>query len=386
MSSDSNLDLSALDKVLLHLKDNWHHRNDREFPIAVTQKGISEATGLRLTHVPRTLKRLANRELVHDIKGHIQGEKRRYKSYFLTDKGLAEVNSLVKHLKSQSVTCQGTETLVSKILAEDKSSKLLPVFLALAGDQEVSKPVSCTMAGSIPSISGFVNRELELEKLGQMLEDPQSKAMIIYGSNGYGTSTLAGKFLEQNSQKWSAAWVPMHKSFPKFKKEMEKILGQLIPDLELKLEQPEELAAQLDSKKIILVLDNYFEATDDLVYYLTDFITAIKEIQNFNLLVTASESTPSYERFYTIMDIHDGTVGEVHIRGLDIQHCQEILGVPDIDPEAMKRLLMFTMGKPATLKLLARGDADAIKEHTRFSPEEIKLMLYLKSQTISDVE
>ena len=134
------------------------------------------------------------------------------------------------------------------------------------------------------------------------------------------------------------------------------------------------------------MLDNYFEATDDLVDYLTDFITAIKEIQNFNLLVTASESTPSYERFYTIMDIHDGTVGEVHIRGLDIQHCQEILGVPDIDPEAMKRLLMFTMGKPATLKLLARGDADAIKEHTRFSPEEIKLMLYLKSQTISDVE
>ncbi len=382
MSSETGLNLTSLDKVLLHLKDNWHHRNDREFPIAVTQKGISEATGLRLTHVPRTLKRLAERELVHDIKGHIKGEKRRYKSYFLTDKGLAEVNSLVKHLKSQTVKCQGTETLVSKILAEDKSTKLLPIMRKLAGEGDLPEPTRCKMTGPIPSIEGFVNRELELEKLGQMLEDPQSKAMIIYGSQGYGTSTLAGKFLDLNSQKWSAAWVPMQKSFPKFKKEMEKILGQLIPDVELELEKPEKLAAQLDGKKIILVMDNYFEATEDLVYYLAGFIGAIKETQNFNLLVTASESTPSYERFYTIMDIHDGTVGEVHIRGLDIEHCQEILNVPDINPESMKRLFMFTMGKPATLKLLARGDAEAIKEHTRFSPEEIKLMLYLKSQRV----
>lgn len=386
MSEEPGLDLTSLDKVLLHLKDNWHHRNDREFPVAVTQKGISEATGLRLTHVPRTLKRLAERELVHDIKGHIKGEKRRYKSYFLTDKGLAEVNSLVKHLKSQSVKYQGEEELVSDIMAQEKCTSLLPFMRKLAGEGDLPEPVRCKMAGPIPSIAGFVNRELELEKLGQMLEDLQSKAMIIYGSQGYGTSTLAAKFLDQNSQKWSAAWVPMHKSFPKFKKEMEKILGQLISGIELKLEHPEELAAQLDGKKIVLVLDNYFEATDDLVDYLAGLIAAIKEIENFNLLVTASESTPSYERFYTIMDIHDGTVGEVHIRGLDIEHCQKILAVPDIDPEAMKRLLMFTMGKPATLKLLAEGDAEAIKENTKFSPEEIKLMLYLKSQSISDVK
>ncbi len=382
MSSDSSLDLTALDKVLLHLKDNWHHRNDREFPAAVTQKGISEVTGLRLTHVPRTLKRLADRELVHDIKGHVKGEKRRYKLYFLTEKGLEEVNSLVKHLKSQSVKYLGAETLVRDILAEEKPGKLLSAFLALAGDHEISRPVSCTTAGPIPSIDGFVNREVELEKLGQMQEDSRLRTIVIYGSRGYGTSTLAAKFLEQNSHKWSAAWVPMLKSFPGFKKEMEITVGQLVPGIELELEHPEKLAAQLDGKKIILVLDNYYEATDDLVEYLVGFIAAIKEIQNFNLLVTTRESTPSYERFYTIMDIHDGTIGEVHIRGLDIEHCQEILGVPDIDPEAMKRLLMFTMGKPSTLKLLAKGDAEAMKVQTKFSPEEIKLMLYLKSQTV----
>ncbi|MCK5397647.1 MAG: hypothetical protein KAJ33_05305 [Thermoplasmata archaeon] len=377
-----SIDLTALDKILLHLKDNWHHRNDKEYPVSITQKGISEATGLRLSHVPRTLKTLAERELVKDIKGHVKGEKRRYKSYFLTDKGLAEVKSVLEHIKGQTVSYDGKETQVSEILAKEKTICILPLMLTLAGEASQVISYQCKMAGPIPSIEGFVNREAELENLGQMLEKSQSKITIIYGSQGYGTSTLASKFLDLNNSKWSAAWVPMHNSFPAFKKEMEKTLCQLIPDIELELERPEELAAQLDNKKIILVMDNYFEATDDLVEYLTGFIAAIKEIEGFNLLVTARENTPSYERFYTIMDIHDGTVNEVHIRGLDIEHCQEILGVPDIDPEAMKRLYMFTMGKPPTLKLLAREDVEAMKQHTKFSPEEIKLMLYLKGQRV----
>ena len=382
MSSEPNLNLTALDKILIHLKDNWHHRNDKEFPVSITQRGISDATGLRLSHVPRTLKTLAERELVHDIKGHVKGEKRRYKSYFLTEKGLVEVKSVMEHIKSQTISYDGKEMQVSEIMAREKATCLLPLMLILAGEASAVKTIQCKMAGPIPSIKGFVNREVELEKVGQMLEKTQLKVSIIYGSQGYGTSSLAAKFIGLNNTKWSAAWVPMYKSFSKFKKEMEKTLEQLIPDIQLELERPEALAAQLDGKKIILVMDNYFEATDDLVEYLAGFIAAIKEIQDFNLLVTASESTPSYERFYTIMDIHDGTVDEVHIRGLDIQHCQEILGVPDIDPDAMKRLYMFTMGKPPTLKLLALEDVEAMKEHTRFSPEEIKLMLYLKSQRV----
>jgi len=381
MSSGSSINLTAIDKVLIHLKDNWHHRNDKEFPVSITQKGISEATGLRLTHVPRALKTLAERELVHDIKGYVKGEKRRYKSYFLTEEGLEAVNKLLEHLKSQTVVYDEKECLVSDILTGKDVGNILPALLAIECD-EPARPISCVKIGPIPSIEGFVNREAELEKLGSMLEDNSHKVMFIYGSRGYGSSALAAKFLDQKCQRWSAVWVTMYNTFPIFKNEMENMLEQLIPDINLNLEKPQQLASQLDGKKIILILDKYFEATDDLVEYLAGFVEAVKNISEFKLLVTASESTPSYDRFYTIMDIHDGTVGEVHIRGLDIEHCQEILDVPDIDPEAMKRLLMFTMGKPTTLKLLAQGDAEVMKEQTRFSPEEIKLMLYLKSQRV----
>ena len=58
MNSKTGLDLTATDRVLIHLRDYMHHADDKEYPQAMTQKGISEATGLRLTHVPRTLKGL----------------------------------------------------------------------------------------------------------------------------------------------------------------------------------------------------------------------------------------------------------------------------------------------------------------------------------------
>jgi hypothetical protein len=171
---------------------------------------------------------------------------------------MAEANSLVEHLKSQTVVYQGAETQVSEILKDDSSGQLLPVFLALADDGEARKSMNRKIAGSIPPIDGFVNREEELEKLNEMLEDELSKVMVIYGSQGYGTSTLAAKFLDLNNRKWSAAWIPMHKSFPDFKREMEDILGQLISDMELELDHPEKLAALLDGRRIILVLDNFF--------------------------------------------------------------------------------------------------------------------------------
>ena len=382
MSEETGLELNALDKVLLHLKDNWHHRNDKVFPVSITQKGISEATGLRLSHVPRTLKKLSQRELVEDQKAHVKGEKRRYKSYFLTRKGLEEANALVEHLKSQAISHEGKECLVGDVLEQCGSKELLPTMLTLAGEKEQAVKSNCKLVGEIPSTQGFVNRETELEKLGEMLDSEETKVMVIYGSKGYGNSTLAARFLEKNSQKWSSAWVPMHKSFTKFKKALEGTVGELLPDFRVEMESPEDAVKQLDGSKTILALDHYFEATDELVEFMSGVVSAIKDSKDFKLLITARENTPSYNRFYTVMDLHDNTVGEVHIRGLDIQHCQEILNVPDIDPDAMKRLYMFTLGKPVDIRLLAAEDVEGMKAHTRFSPEEIKLMLYLKSQRV----
>jgi len=362
--------LTATDRVLLHLRDYRHHAEDSEYPQAMSQKGISEATGLRLTHVPRALKVLEGRKLIDGAKAHVAGEKRRYMVYFLTQAGLEETNGILKLLEKQP----GVQEILEKA-----KGPVLPALLELTGEK-AAKPRACRAAGPIPDTEGFVNRKHELAELSEMLANRNIRIMAIYGSHGYGTSALAAKFAAESVKKWSVAWVQARKDLPGLLKAVTDTLSEVVSGLDRTVKSPKKLAEQLSGSNTILVLDEYFEATDETVEFLQGFVAAIKGITGFKLLVTAREDTPSYNRFYTIMDQHDGTVGEVHIRGLDIEHCQLLLGVPDIDPEAMKRLFMFSRGKPPTLKLLAKGDEKELRQNTTFSPEEIKLMLFLKGQ------
>lgn len=379
MNSTTELNLTATDRVLIHLKDYMHHADDREYPLAMTQRGISEIAGLRLTHVPRTLKGLEERGLVSSAKDHVVGEKRRYKVYFLTETGLNETNTVLKHFRDMIVCTPKGDAKIGDIL-EAARGPILPVLRELAGEAVAPVPKECVMAGPIPDTEAFVNRELELGELEQMLDSAEVRVMVIYGSQGYGASTLASKFVQQSSRHWSTVWIEACKDLPGLLINILKTSREVVKDLDSSVRTGKKLAEQFNGSKIILVLDGYFDATDEVVEFLTGFVAAIKGISDFKLLVTAREDTPSYNRFYTIIDQHDGTVSEVHIRGLDIEHCQVLLDTPDIDPEAMKRLYMFTRGKPPTIRLLAKGNEKELRQHTSFSPEEIKLMLFLKGQ------
>lgn len=382
MNSDTGLKLTSKDKVLLHLKDHWQHRGDGEFPPALTQKGISEMTGLRLSHVPRTLKGLISEELVNEVKEHVRGEKRRYKVYILTGKGVAEAGRIMEDLRSQNVIVDGAEVKVSDVLDREKDAHRFRLLLRLAGEEITSLKRKPVLAGAIPDVSGFVNREEELAQLETMLDDPVSKVMLVYGSQGYGTSALAAKFAEVAAHQWSIGWLKVEKGMKKMKTGIAQVLAEL--DLEVTAEQlanPKALANALEGTNVILVFDGYFEVTDEVVEYFAGLVAALRETDGFKIVVTGREDTPPYNRFYTILDIHDGVAGEVHIRGLDIEHCKVMLGMPDIEPDAMKRLFLFTRGCPTTVKLLARGNENEMREKSRFSPEEIKLMLWLKGQT-----
>ncbi len=375
MNPDPGLTITAPDRVLIHLMDFRHHADDRDFPLAITQKGISEATGLRLTHVPRTLKALEDRGLVSSVKGHVIEERRRYKVYFLTDTGMTETKAILRFLMNEEINGRK----VGDILGDGKGP-LLPMLMELAGEAAIQPKGKRQVAGLVPNIEGFINRQHELEELGNMLDDPKNRVIAIYGSQGYGTSALAAEFVCNHAKAWSVAWVDARKNLDDLVDSLAKTASLIIPDITLDPRQPKRLAQQMDGKNIILVLDGYYEASDEVVEFLAGLVCALKQANGLKLLVTARENTPSYNRFYTIIDQHDGTVGEVHIHGLDMAHCQEFLGTPDIDPEAMKKLFLFTRGKPPTLKLLAKGNEKELRQHTSFSPEEIKLMLFLKGQ------
>jgi len=376
MTSETGITLTATERVLLHLKGYWQHHNDTAFPPAITQKGISETAGIRLSHVPRTLKRLITNDLVSEVKGHVEGERRRYKAYFLTEAGLRDTNHFLETIMDK--TLEGFDRSVRDIIESVGEQALLRT-----SGSEAAEKTATSICGPVPAVEGFVNREGELENLKSWLSDSDSKVMVIYGSVGYGTSALAAKFIEEAVKGWSVCWIPVLKEDMDIRIQLVETLSEIFPDDGSVLsvfEGPDDLKTALDGKKLIIVFDGYFEVSDDVVEFFTGLVSELKDSTGLKLLFTAREDTPSYNRFYTILDLHDGTVDEIHLRGLEQEPCKTVLDTPDIAADALRRLYLFTRGCPTTLKLLASGDEAEMREKTRFSPEEIKLMLFLKGQ------
>ena len=378
MTESTELTLTARERVLLHLQDYIRYNTADVFPVAITQKGISDITGVRLSHVPRTLKGMVSSELVSVSKGHVKGERRRYNAYFLTKVGLEEAKHLLENVTSLTIQHKGQELSFGDILEKEKGP-IFPLLMELVGGG-LPGAASRRMAGDVPVIEDLVGRADELDQLKHMLEHADPKMVVVYGSLGYGTTALAAKFVSEAIERWSVCWVQIRKELGPMLDGLMKSISELNQDNDTTIKDAPSLAQALSGRRVILVCDGYFDVSDEVVELFTGLVSDIKGTEDLKILITAREDTPSYNRFYTILDIDDGTVSEVHIRGLDMEHCREMLDTPDIHPDALRRLYLFTRGCPTTLKLLAAGNENELREKTKFLPEEIKLMLFLKGQ------
>ncbi|HWM49944.1 MAG TPA: hypothetical protein VNO76_01170, partial [Thermoplasmata archaeon] len=94
------------------------------------------------------------------------------------------------------------------------------------------------------------------------------------------------------------------------------------------------------------------------------------------LLVLAQESTPAYCRFYSKREIELGAVVERHLHGLDIEGCRALIGKPEIEEEALRRIYLLTKGCPRYLQAIREGDEATLRTHSRFTTAEIRLLLY----------
>lgn len=373
--------LTAKERIMLHLKDYWKYEKEVECPYEMTQSGMSEATSLTLSHIPRNLKKLKEEELVREGKAYVKGKSRRYKVYFPTSKGLKYARSILDELGKLKVTWDGKETDIRSMIEKAREKTALDVLLSLMGEEGKKKRTrGPRFYGNMPDTSDFVNRTEELEELDKIFEEDKTKLMVIYGTLGYGTSTLASKFLGGIKGNWRILWTQVKKDMKETSANLEKGLEELgIEGIKKSLDKPKELINILAGKKVILAFDGYFDVDEASVEYFSSLVENLKDTDDLKIMVTAREDTASYNRFYTILDIHDSTVQELHIRRMDIDSCRILLGVPDIEEDSLRRLYMFSKGSPSIMKVLASDNIDIIEQNTTFSREEIKLMLHLKT-------
>ena len=87
-------------RVLVHLLRFTGFEGEMLVPVEVTQRGIADAVGVKLTHISRVLKNMISGGLLAENKAHVHGLSRRVKVYFLTQEGLEKGKEIAASLES----------------------------------------------------------------------------------------------------------------------------------------------------------------------------------------------------------------------------------------------------------------------------------------------
>jgi DNA-binding MarR family transcriptional regulator len=369
--------LNVNDRVLLHISRFAADVPPEEHPPDITQAGIAAAVGISRTHVPRAVKGLIKDGLVEEVRGRVQGHERKMSVYVVTPEGLRVAEQAWKMLlsarfsvlsdgKSIALTGKDLEDLVGKKRAVAAVSQMRDGLVEIGGRPKTLVRDLTTA----PSVEGFYGRDQELKAMGSFM-DSEAKIMVVLGSRGNGTSTLARKFVDEQEDT-DVLWVPLRPDIgvDELQEDLCSFATKVSPSAV-------GLFDALNLPNALVVFDDYHSFSEEVVEF---FASVVESAGDTKMIITAREETAAYNWFYHKKHVDSGTVEVLRVRGLDEDSARKLLGDERIEEDTFRRIFMMTRGQPMALKMLRNGDYAGLKRDTVFTSEEIRYMLFLKDK------
>jgi len=370
--------LNVNDRVLLHLCRFATDVPPEEYSPDCTQAGIAVAVGISRTHVPRAVRGLIKDGLAAELTARVKGHDRRMNVYAVTTEGLNNADRLWKTLL----------TLPYSVLDNDKTTEMTGKDIeGLVGRKRAIAAISQMRDGIVrisetrrapvrelkeaPAIEAFYGREAELKLMDDFM-DSDAKVLVVLGNRGYGTTALTRTFIEGQEEE-DVLWASLTPETTA--KQLE---SKLIDFGKRVKKDITTLSEVLGLGNAILVFDDYFSVSDDLVELFAD---AIDNAKDAKIVISARQETPAYSWFYQRKQVDSGKVQELKIKGLDENSAKRMLGNDKIEKDALRRIMMMTRGQPMILKMLKENDFKGLKKNTVFTSEEIRYLLFLKDKT-----
>jgi len=378
----SELSLTYKDKVLLFLRDYIELDNRNELPEDITQKGISEKTGMSRTHASRILKGLKEEGLIEEKLSSVEGHERKLKTYRLKSKGFEESKKLYDTLIDLEIRVvhdqNERDMAISKVLKRHNKNPTLFELLNMLKTKNIPIDINGTEktiseVNESPEFFEFIDRKRELEELERWFKSDIPVAIIL-GRRGYGSSTLASSFIKRKNR--HTLWIKTtNKSWRTIKDQIKSFLDKLDKNNKENI----NILERILQEKVFLVFDDYYKVDDDLVDFLSDYLELNRNKMKSKILVTSRKGIPVYERFYKIKDVNNNNVREIDISPFDKDDAQKLLGT-QLKDEALDRLMLMTKGSPLLLHLLKEEDREQLNKVSPLSREQISLLFFLKSE------
>ncbi|HYM39029.1 MAG TPA: ATP-binding protein [Thermoplasmata archaeon] len=356
--------LTSAERVLLHLHAQL---GAKEAGRERTQAGISEGAHVLRSHVPRTLKSLIAEGLAETGQARLLGRTRKTIVYALTPAGVARAREILASADARPVEVDGRSTT----LGEARRSLGLTAVEALAAVDGRGR-----LAGHVPPSENrdLLQRDEELAFLRRW-RTGAARVAAVYGSKGMGKTALGRAFARTVDH---VAWIDLRPEDT-----LESFAARVAEATHAEVDDPTDpesvaraLAAAYDGGTQLVVVDGYGEAPEGVVDALRSFLRLAPATPNPKLLLLAQETTPAYCRFYGEPERRGGLVVERHLRGLDLNGCRQMLANPRIPEDALRRIYLLTKGCPLYLQYIREGDEYGLRQSSRFTKAETRLLLY----------
>jgi hypothetical protein len=356
--------LTSAERVLVHLHGQW---NAKEPSREMTQAGIADGAHVLRSHVPRTLKLLLGESLVETREARLLGRTRKTTVYVLTPAGVARAREILNAADARNVEVDGRTTT----LGEARKILGLSLVEALAAVDGRGR-----LTGHAPPAEEqtLLQRDDELAFLRRW-RTAAARVATIYGSKGMGKTALGRAFARTVDR---TLWIDLRPEDT-----LESFAAAVGDATQNEVEDPREpesvarsLAAVFEAGTRLVVVDGYGDVPEGIVDGLRAFVRLASPEHNPKLLVLAQETTPAYCRFYGEPERRAGLVVERHLRGLDLEGCRQMLANPAIPDEDLRRIYLLTKGCPLYLQYIREGDEYGLRQSSRFTKAEVRLLLY----------
>jgi hypothetical protein len=405
MIGGNKIKLTVNERILLHLRRYYGAKKQVEAPQAVTQKGIADGIDIRVTHVPRSVKKLDEEGMLYESVMHIKGLDKRRKAYFLSEKGMFYANEIKRNIEERRVPYKDENGKVNDVKIEnldeitgikvdildlvrliDREGVLSQSSLELLVDK--TKITKAEKETKLPDYmhklqvpKKFVGRKQEIDKLLDWIEGEEITLISVQGKSGIGKTSLLGKVLSKLKPENNVFYYD-------FKR------GEGFDEM---IENLSEFFTRLNRTQLKSVLKTKRKGQKDILKGITSAISDTNAILLFDSLDEADSQTKklfsnlsrdlepltesklialhrSSKTFYSKEILDSEHFRSLELKGLDKKSCKALLGKKKLDSDDFERIYTLSEGNPRALKLILSEDVSHLKKSGKFTSDELTLI------------